>query len=183
MKQDRLNLLLAVILIVAAAISRVVLYPHNYSPIIGMALLGGAIIKDKRFAFVLPIFAMLLADLLFEVSGIARGFWGYGQLIGYGILAIITVIGFRLKKINALNVVGFSLISSVIFFVLSNLSFFLIDNKNYHTYTNDFEGMKNCFIAALPFFKWHVDLVFSIILFGTYQLITSYSVSSKRVAV
>ncbi|MFT3907983.1 MAG: hypothetical protein QM737_01045 [Ferruginibacter sp.] len=182
MKQNKTNLLLAVILILAAAISRVVLYPNNYSPIIGMALFGGAIIKDKRFAFVLPIFAMFISDVMFEASGIAKGFWGWGQLVGYGILALITVIGFRLKKVNAINVIGFSLISSVIFFVLSNLTFFLIDNKIYHTYTNDLEGFKNCFVQALPFFKAHIDLIFSAILFGSYYLITTYVTNNKHVA-
>lgn len=182
MKQNKINLLLAVILILSAAISRVVLYPNNFSPIIGMALFGGAIIKDKRFAFVLPIFAMFISDVMFEASGIANGFWGWGQLVGYGILAIITVFGFRLKKVNAVNVIGFSLISSVIFFVLSNLSFFLIDNKVYHTYSNDLVGFKNCFIQALPFFKAHVDLIFNAILFGTYYLITTYVTNNRQVA-
>ncbi|MBC7534383.1 MAG: hypothetical protein H7258_01665 [Ferruginibacter sp.] len=183
MKQTRVNFLLAAILIFAAAISRVILYPNNYSPIIGMALLGGAIIKDKRFAFVLPIFAMFVSDVMFEASGIAKGFWGWGQLVGYAILAVITVFGFNLKKVNAVNVIGFSLVSSSIFFVLSNLSFFLIDNKIYHTYSNSLDGLKNCFIQALPFFKAHIDLAFSLILFGTYYIITTYATANKRVTV
>ncbi len=181
MKQSNSNLLLAGILILAAAISRVVLYPDNFSPIIGMALFGGAIIKDKRFAFLLPIVAMLVSDIMFEASGIAKGFWGWGQLVGYGILAIITVFGFRLKKINPVNVIGFSLVSSVIFFVLSNLSFFLIDNRMHHTYPNNFAGLTNCFVAALPFFKAHVDLIYSGILFGSYYLINTYITNSKQV--
>ena len=40
---------------------------------------------------------MLLSDIMFEISGIAPGFWGWGQLTGYGILATITLIGFTLK--------------------------------------------------------------------------------------
>jgi hypothetical protein len=180
MKQNKTNLLLAVILILAAAISRVITYPHTLSPIIGMALFGGAIIKDKRFAFVLPLFAMFISDVMFEVSGIEKGFWGWGQLSGYAILALITVFGFRMKKVNAVNVIGFSLVSSVIFFLLSNLSFFLIDNKIYHTYSNDLAGFKNCFIQALPFFKAHIDLAFSAILFGSYYLITTYITNDKQ---
>ncbi|MBS1743262.1 MAG: hypothetical protein JST81_09525 [Bacteroidetes bacterium] len=180
MKQNRINVLLAVILILAAAMSRVILYPNNFSPIIGMALFGGAIIKDKRFAFVLPLLAMFVSDCMFEFSGIANGFWGWGQLVGYAILGVITVFGFRLKKVNALNVIAFSLISSVIFFVLSNLSFFLIDNKIYHTYSNDLAGLKNCYVQALPFFKWHVDLTFSVILFGTYYLATQFAFNNNK---
>lgn len=180
MKQNKTNLILAIILILAAAISRVVMYPDNFSPIIGMALFGGAMIKDKRFAFVLPIFAMFLSDLMFQVSGIAIGFWGWGQLVGYGILALITVFAFRLKKVNPVNLVAFSLASSIIFFVLSNLSFFLIDNRIYHTYTQDLAGLKNCFIQAIPFFNYKADLVYTGLLFGTYYLITHYAFAKKQ---
>jgi hypothetical protein len=180
MKQNRINLLLAVILILAAAISRVVLYPNNYSPIIGMALFGGAIIKDKRFAFILPLFAMFISDVMFQVSGIAAGFWGWGQLIGYGILAIITVFGFRLKKVNVPNIIGFTLASSLIFYLLSNLSFFFIDNNIYHTYPNTFNGFIDCYVKALPFLRWKTDLVFSGILFGIYYLITNYAINANK---
>ena len=111
-KQNTNTVIIAVLLILAAAISRVLMYPHNFSPIIGMAIFSGAVIKDKRLAFVLPIFSMFLSDVMFEVFNIAPGFWGWGQLVGYGILVLITVIAFNLKKINIGNVAGFSIGSS-----------------------------------------------------------------------
>ena len=183
MKQNTLNIIIASLLVIIAAISRVLLYPDSFSPIIGMAIFAGAIFKDKRLAFTLPIFAMLLSDVLFEVSGIAAGFWGIGQVVSYAILALITVFAFRLKKINFKNIMGFSLAASVIFFVLSNLFFFLIDNRVYHTYTQDFSGLQQCFIMALPFFKTAIvaDLVYSFVLFGSYFLINRL-VLSKQLA-
>ena len=182
MKQSSINLFLAVILILAAAIFKVITYPNSYDPIIAMALFGGAVIKDKRFAFVLPLFAMFLSDFLLEISRIERGFYGWGQLPNYIILAIITIFGFRLKKINVINVIGFSLGASVIFYLLSNLSYFFIDNRIYHTYTNDVKGFLNNYYSALPFMKAHVDLLFSIILFGVYYLVTAYAANKKRIA-
>ena len=183
MKQDKLNIILATILIMAAAISRVLMYPHNFSPVIGMAIFAGGVIKDKRFAFVLPIFAMLLADVMFEASGIAKGFWGWGQLTGYCILAAITIIAFNLKKINIVNVLGFSLMSSIIFFLLSNLAFFLIDNNIYHTYPNTFSGFIQCYVMALPFLKTSIfaDISYSIILFGLYYFVQEYTFNRKVV--
>ncbi len=179
MKQNTLNIIIASLLVVIAAISRVLLYPDSFSPIIGMAIFAGAIFKDKRLAFALPIFAMFLSDIIFEVSGITAGFWGIGQIASYAILALITVFAFRLKKINFINITKFSLTASVIFFVLSNLFFFLIDNRVYHTYTQDFSGLQQCFIMALPFFKSSVgvDLIFSFVLFGSYFLINRLVVS------
>lgn len=179
-KEQTSSVLIAVILILLAAISRVMMYPHNFSPMIGMAVFGGAVIKDKRLAFALPLFSMFLSDVMFEVFNIAPGFWGWGQLAGYGIFALITIIAFSLKKINVWRVAGYSILSSVIFFLLSNLSFFVIDNPVYHTYSNDLNGFVNCYISALPFFKtsFIADLVYSGVLFGGYYLMNKYVVKT-----
>ena len=67
-KQSTSTLIIAVLLIVIAALSRVILYPYNFSPIIGMAIFAGAVIKDKRLAFALPLFAMFLSDVIFEAG-------------------------------------------------------------------------------------------------------------------
>ena len=182
-KQNTYGVMIATFLVLAAAISRVLMYPDNFSPVIGMAIFAGAVIKDKRLAFALPIFSMFLSDVLFEIFSIAPGFWGWGQLVGYGILALITVIAFNLKKINLGNVMGYSIASSVIFFLLSNLSFFIIDNPVYHTYAADTKGFLQCYIQALPFFRTSLvaDLVYSGILFGTWQLATQFFMK-KQVA-
>ena len=183
-KQNTSTIILAIILILAAAISRVVMYPHNFSPIIGMAIFSGAVIKDRRLAFVLPILSMFLSDVMFELFNIAPGFWGWGQLVGYGILALITILAFNLKKINVVSVVGYSLASSVIFYILSNLSFFIFDNPIYHTYTSDAKGFMQCYIQALPFFKTSLiaDLVYSGVLFGAYYLVNQYVIKKQVVA-
>ncbi len=183
-KQITPTVILAVLLILAAAISRVVMYPNNFSPVIGMAIFAGAVIKDKRLAFILPLASMLLADIIFEVFNIAPGFWGWGQLVGYSILALITIIAFNLKKFHVVNVFAYSIASSVIFFILSNLSFFLIDNPVYHTYSQDTNGFMQCYIQALPFFRISIiaDLVYSGVLFGVYYLINSFVIKKQAVA-
>lgn len=176
-KQDKTSILIAILLILAAAISRVVMYPHNFSPMIGMAVFGGAIIKDKRLAFAFPIFSMLLSDVMFEIFNIAPGFWGWGQLVGYGIFALITVFAFSLKKFSVLRIAGYSIASSLIFFLLSNGSFFIFDNPIYHTYPQTFNGFIDCYVQALPFFRTGLiaDLVYSGILFGAYFGIEKYA--------
>lgn len=180
-KQNKTSILIAVILVLAAAISRVLLYPYNFSPMVGMALFAGATFADKRLAFALPIFSMLLSDIMFEVFKIAPGFWGWGQLVGYGIFALITVFAFTLKRVSVLKIIGYSITSSVIFFVLSNLSFFLIDNPVYHTYTQNFSGFINCYAGALPFFRTSLiaDLVYSGVLFGAYYAIQNVAVKKS----
>lgn len=181
-KQNRTTLIIAALLVVVAALSRVALYPYNFSPVIGMAVFSGAVIKDRRLAFALPLFSMFLADVIFEVSGIAQGFWGWGQLVGYGILALITVIAFSMKKINILTIAGYSIGSSLLFFFLSNSAFFVFDNPIYHTYTQDFSGYMATLVGGLPFLKTGLvaDLVYSTILFGSYFLVQRAAFAKKE---
>ncbi len=183
-KQSTSTLIIAALLVIIAALSRVILYPHNFSPIIGMAIFAGAVINDKRLAFALPLLAMFLSDVLFEVFNIAPGFWGWGQLVGYGILALITVIAFSMKKINVFSVAGYSIGSSLLFFFLSNSAFFVFDNPIYHTYTQDFTGYIATLAGGLPFLKTGIvaDLVYSTVLFGTYFLVQRFAFSKKAVA-
>jgi hypothetical protein len=183
-KQSTSTLVIAVLLIVIAALSRVILYPHNFSPIIGMAIFAGAVIKDKRLAFALPLLAMFLSDVLFEAFNIAPGFWGWGQLVGYGILALITVIAFSMKKINVFSVAGYSIGSSLLFFLLSNSAFFIFDNPIYHTYTQDLSGYIATLAGGLPFLKTGIvaDLVYSTVLFGAYFLVQRFAFNKKEVA-
>ena len=183
-KQSTSTLIIAALLVIIAALSRVILYPDNFSPVIGMAIFAGAVIKDKRLAFALPLLAMFLSDVIFEVAGIADGFWGWGQLVGYCILALITVIAFSMKKINVLSVAGYSIGSSLLFFFLSNSAFFVFDNPIYHTYTQDFSGYIATLAGGLPFLKTGIiaDLVYSTVLFGTYFLVQHFAFSKKAVA-
>jgi hypothetical protein len=183
-KQNSTSIIIAILLVVAAAISRVLLYPHyNFSPMVGMAIFAGATFSDKRLAFALPLASMLLSDIIFETMSAGTGFWGMGQLVGYGIFALITLLAFTLKKVSVPKVIGYSLGSSVIFYILSNLSFFVLDNPVYHTYTQNFSGFINCYIAGIPFFRTSIvaDLVYSGVLFGAYYLIQQ-AAAKKAVA-
>lgn len=177
MKKLNHNYIIAILIILISAVLRVIMYPNNFSSIIAMALFAGAIFTNKKYAYAMPILAMFISDVLFEVSGKAQGFWGWGQLVNYGILVLITVFAFSLKKINVISVAGYSISASLFFFVLSNLSFFLIDNQIYHLYSQNLKGFVQCYIAALPFLKNSLiaDLFYSILLFGSYYFITSSS--------
>ncbi|HEX2684224.1 MAG TPA: DUF6580 family putative transport protein [Ferruginibacter sp.] len=183
-KQNTSTLVIAVLLIVLAAMSRVIMYPFNYSSILAMAIFSGAIIKDKRLAFAMPLVAMFLADVMFEFFTTAPGFWGWGQLVGYGILALITFIAFSMKKINVLTVAGYSVGSSLLFFFLSNSAFFVFDNPIYHLYPANFNGYIQSLIAGIPFLGKGVivDLVYSAVLFGTYYLVKNYALTKKAIA-
>src|SRR5437868_2590139 len=170
--QNTSSLLIAIFMILAAAISRLVLYPNNFSPIIGMALFSGAVIKDKKLAFAMPLLAMFLSDLFFEFFKVDRGFYGWTQVCNYGIYALITWLGFYLKKVNVITVAAFSITSSVGFYFLSNTFSYFQDLSTYHNYARYLSGYYDCMYAGLPFLQKGLptDLVFSAILFGGYVL-------------
>ena len=91
MKFNRSTLLSFLLLIVAASLYRVWDgRPFGFAPQIAMAIFGGAVIKDKRLAFVLPLLSMLLSDLLYQalyVNGLSsiQGYYS-GQWVNYLIL-------------------------------------------------------------------------------------------------
>jgi hypothetical protein len=169
MKQYKSDLLIALALVIFAAILKVATYPHTFSPIIAIALFSGAVISDKKLSFFMPLLAMFASDIILEIFSIAPGFYGMEQLGNYAALLFITLLGFAMKKINVISVVGFSLASSILFYILSNTNTFLFDTFN--SYENSFNGYLNCMTAGIPFIKFIPDLVFSVILFGSYALL------------
>ena len=66
---------------------------------------GGAVLKDKKLAFLLPLLSMLLSDLLYQVLFIngftpIAGFYS-GQVENYLLFSSLTVVGFFVNKNNA----------------------------------------------------------------------------------
>lgn len=68
MKNNKTTILVFVLLVVAAALYRVWDgRPLGFAPQIAMALFAGSVIKDKRFSFLVPLFSMLVSDVLYQV--------------------------------------------------------------------------------------------------------------------
>lgn len=161
-------------LIIFAALSRVVMYPlHIYfSPVIAMALFGGSCFADKKYSFALPLLAMFFADLMFEFFFVAPGFWGWGQLVNYAALLLVTLLGFSLRKLSVLNVIAASAASSLIFFLVSNSGVWLFDKG---TYAKDVYGWLDCLAMGIPFLKNGLiaDFFYSSVFFGGYSILAA----------
>lgn len=176
MKLNKSLILSFVLLIVVAAVYRVIpSRPFGFAPQIAMAIFGGALIKDRKWAFALPIFSMFLSDLLYQAlynAGITTtaGFYN-GQLMNYFLFALMVVIGFYIKKINFLQVGLASLVAPTVFFLLSNFGVWLFGGGWGHPKT--FEGLLLTYKDGIPFYQGGVysTLFFSLILFGGYYLL------------
>lgn len=176
MKLNKNFLLVFVLLIVVAAVFRIIPdRPWGFAPHWAMALFGGAVIKDKKWAFALPVFSLFLSDLLYQllyINGLTsiQGFYE-GQWQNYLWFAAITCLGFFMKNIRVGNVISFSFLAPTVYFLISNFSVWIGGGGLHRPKT--FNGLIQCYIDGLPFYRGALmgTLVFSAILFGTYMLV------------
>jgi hypothetical protein len=153
-----MSFLVAVLLIAFAALSRFVPHPANFTPIAAMALFGG-VYFDKRYAFVIPMAAMLVSDY----------FLGFHNVLPYvyGSFVLTGLIGIWLKGHKSVGwIVGASLSSSVLFFVITNFGVWMTGG-----YPQNSAGLVECYVAAIPFFRNTLlgDLLYVGVLFGLYE--------------
>ena len=187
MKSTKSLTLTLLLLIIVAALYRIIPNrPMGFAPHLAMALFAGAVIKDKKWAFAFPIFSMFISDLIYQLlflRGLTSipGFYE-GQITNYLLFAGLVIIGFFMKKVNVVNVIAFSLAECVVFFILSN--FFVWISGAGLSRPKTFSGLMQCYTDAIPFFGNSVlaTLVFSGVLFGTYQLIRSPDTSTAKLA-
>src|SRR6185295_3116707 len=67
MKENKNNnsmLLLALSLIMLAAITRFIPHPFNFTAVGAMALFSGAVFKERKFLFLMPVVVMFLTDIV-----------------------------------------------------------------------------------------------------------------------
>lgn len=187
MKQNRSLILPFILLIVSAALYRLIPgRPAGFAPQMAMALFGGAVIKDKLWAFLLTLGSLLLSDLLFHIlfkAGLTnmQGFYE-GQWVTYLCFAIITLTGFAMKRVNIKNVALFTVSGSLFFFIITN---FITWKTGYgFARPQTWSGLMQCYADAIAFYRTGGlipgfdgnfilgDLIWSAVLFGGHYLLT-----------
>ena len=180
MKHNYSNILLAAGLILMITVARIVnaeMHLYNFVPIAALGLFSGAVVKEKRYAFLFAILAQLCADVYFELFTDTKGFYGISQIFTYVGLVAVTALGVFMKQPKALKVFGFTLAASVVFFLISNLGYFAQGWNGYSA-----AGLVKTYVDAIPFFKNSVvgDMAGSVLLFGGYFLLQQ-AVGAKMV--
>jgi len=161
------SVIFAVALIVVAAITRFIPHPFNFTAVGAMALFSGAVIKDKRFAFLLPVAVMFFTDLFL-------GFH-FSILPVYACFAFTVWMGIKISnRQNAFSIGSASIVSSVIFFLVTNLPVWYLDQGLYPV---SIQGTLQSYTMALPFFQNQIlgDLFYNALLFGVYHLVGKQS--------
>src|SRR4051794_25983076 len=89
-------------LVLLAAASRLVPHPPNVTPMAAVALFGGATIERRRLAFLVPLAALLLSDLLLQLTYLAgwQPSWGFyqGQWVVYACSLVTASLGFLIRR-------------------------------------------------------------------------------------
>ncbi|HSN10191.1 MAG TPA: DUF6580 family putative transport protein [Hanamia sp.] len=169
-----------ILLIVIASLYRIMPgRPLGFSPMIAMAVFGGAVIKDKKFAFLLPLLAMFVSDSLYQllyINGVGNipGFYE-GQATNYVLFGGLTVFGFFVKNFNIKRIAIASLSAPTAYFLISN---FLVWASSSPLAglgrPKTFICLMMCYSDGLPFYPWSVasTFIFSAVLFGSFYLLT-----------
>lgn len=160
--------------------------PWGFAPQFAIALFAGALfVKNKGWAFVIPLVSMFLSDLLYQalyVNGLSdiQGFYT-GQWVNYLLFTSLTIFGFLARSKKPLVVAGASLAAPTTFFLISNFMVW-VGNGGYQR-PKTFEGLMTCYADAVPFYlnSLMATVIFSAILFGGYYLLNQYA-SKKDLA-
>ena len=147
--------------IVVAAALRLVPHPPNFTPIGAMALFSGAYLGKRSLAFVAPLGALLLSDLVL-------GFY-HGMPTVYFSVALIVMLGsVALQRVSPLRVGAAAVASSILFFAITNFGMWLFSGF----YPRTWVGLEACYVAAFPFFQNTLagDLFYSVLLFGGFRV-------------
>ena len=144
----------------------------NFTPIGAMALFGGAYLKNKNHAFLIPLASLWLSDLVlnnFIYSYYSDFTWFYpGFLLQYISFILIILIGYLfLKKLNIKSVFTTTIISSLLFFIVTNFGVWISGTM----YSLDLQGLIACYVMVLPFYKGTLlgFVCYSTFLFGVLE--------------
>ncbi|NIM47622.1 MAG: hypothetical protein GTN40_05725 [Candidatus Aenigmarchaeota archaeon] len=162
---------MAYFFIITAVILRILPHAPNFAPIAAMALFGGTYL-NKKYALLVPLAAMFISDYFIGFYDLKLEFtvWGSFLLVG--------LIGLWLRKHkNLRNIIGATLLGSVLFFIVTNFTVWAFSSW----YPRTIQGLVQCYIMAIPFFRNTIlgDLFYVGILFGSYEIVL-YLVKNKR---
>jgi ABC-type transport system involved in multi-copper enzyme maturation permease subunit len=165
-------------MVVLAALTRLVPHPPNVTPIAAMALFGGAYFRSRKIAFLVPLAAMLLSDLV-----LGYAVYGTSMLVSQPVVYLCMLATVALGKLiqnrrSWVNITVATLASSLMFYFITNFAVWAFDSL----YPKTWDGLIACYTAAIPFFRNSLigDIFFAAVLFGGFAVLERFSVSLRE---
>ena len=165
------------LMVLVAAMSRLLPHPPNVTAVGATALFGAAYFAKKYWAFLIPFLALWISDLVLNnvvYGAFTEGFTMFSSYMiwTYSAFGLIILLGSSvLKKVKPLNLLGASLGASTIFFLLTNFGTWYANFGD--IYANNFTGLMAAYAAGLPYFLNTIvgDLFYVGVLFGAFELV------------
>ncbi|MFM7773733.1 MAG: DUF6580 family putative transport protein [Candidatus Kapaibacterium sp.] len=169
------------LIIAAAALSRVFHVIPNMAPMTALAVFGAWSFRSTRLAYAVPMFAMLVGDVGLAV---AKNDISYAvhdtQFAVYACLIVTTWISLKLRAEPSAGRRIVSIVTgSVLFYVVTNFAVWSFSGM----YPWSVAGLVECYVLAIPFFRTSLvsDLAYGAIMFGAYELSSRYGRSAVPV--
>lgn len=145
-------------MIALAAALRIMPHPWNFTPVGAMALFAGAVIKDRRLAFLFPLAALFAGDI----------FVGFHKLMPlvYASFLVDVALGYWIRNHRTVaRISGVTLLGAIQFFLITNFGVWAVLEGWPHTAA----GLIACYIAGLPLLVNTLagDAFYALVLFGT----------------
>lgn len=182
MKINKSLVISLVLMVLVSALYRILPNrPMGFAPQIAIGLFSGALfIKDKKWAFALPLLSMFISDLLYQflyTNGLTniQGFYD-GQWVNYLLFAGVTCFGFLIRKNKISSVIIAALAAPTTYFLISNFLVWVSDRGFGLNRPKTFNGLLLTYNDALPFYRNSLiaTVVFSAVLFGTYYVAKNF---------
>jgi hypothetical protein len=167
-----MNLRIILLLLLLAAVVRILPHPHNFTPLAAMGLFGAAVLKRRHLAFAAAFGALFISDLAINnivYASFYDGFVWFSSWWQYLSLGLIVLLGMLTLSPEASfrRIGGTALTGSLLFFLVSNFGVWLLGTL----YPKTVAGLLACYAAGLPFLDMTIlgDLLYSGALFGAYR--------------
>ncbi len=149
---------ISVFVFIISALSRLAFVSiPNFTPMVAMALVGGAFF-NRKLGFLIPLLSMLLGDFVLALvlgGNYSSYLFGPSMAFVYFSLFCVYALGyFQRKKLQDASNSHFqtSLLASTLFFLISNFGAWL----SIPFYDKTIFGLAQCYLAGLSFFEGNI---------------------------
>lgn len=138
----------AVGMVALAVVGRLWQPTYNVSPLVAIAVCSGMLFARPAVAAAVPAVALAVSNRFLPGGG-EYGSWAMAAVI-YAAFTWPALLGPFVRSRRIVGPLGAALAGSLVFYLSTNLAHWWLG----HDYPHTVAGLAECFVAALPFYRW-----------------------------